>query len=115
MTARHVGFDVIYAGIRLTCEEIAQSALEESADIIGLSVLSGSHVILAEQLMAQLDEAGATEHIPVVLGGIVPAEDVELLQQRGIKRIFTPADYALADVMAQLLDVLEEAHADALS
>ncbi|MDP3940480.1 MAG: protein meaA [Deltaproteobacteria bacterium] len=108
VSARHVGFDVIYSGIRLSPEEIVQSAVEEGADLIGVSVLSGSHLELARQIMNELRKAGAEKRINVVLGGIVPSGDFEALEKIGIKRIFTPADFGLADIMDQLVGLLEE-------
>ncbi|MCP5480816.1 MAG: protein meaA [Spirochaetales bacterium] len=107
VAARHSGFDVIYSGIRLTPEEIVQSALEENADVIGASVLSGSHVELARQMVERLKAAGAEKHIPVIFGGIIPKEDFETLKAIGIQRIFTPSDYELVEIMEQIMDVVE--------
>lgn len=109
VSARHTGFDVIYSGIRLTPEEIVQSAVEESADIIGVSILSGSHIELADQLMERLRQSGAD--IPVIFGGIIPAPDFALLEQRGIKAIFTPRDYSLMDIMERIMDLVEDRQA----
>ncbi len=108
VAARHSGFDVIYTGIRLSPDEIAQSAVEEDADVIGLSVLSGSHVEMAKQVVEKLREAGAHPHIPVVLGGIVPAQDMQALEAVGIKRIFTPSDFKLMDIMESIMDIVDE-------
>ncbi len=107
VTARHSGFDVIYSGIRLTPEEIVQSAVEENADVIGVSILSGSHVELAGQLVGKLKEMKA-DRIPVVFGGIIPKEDFATLEKEGIRKIFTPSDYRLMDIMDQILNVVEE-------
>ncbi|HNL70248.1 MAG TPA: methylmalonyl-CoA mutase family protein, partial [Leptospiraceae bacterium] len=107
VTARHSGFDVIYSGIRLTPEEIVQSAVEENADIIGISILSGSHIELAEQIVAKLKEMKA-ERIPVVFGGIIPKEDFAVLEKTGIRKLFTPSDYKLMDIMDSILNVVEE-------
>jgi (2R)-ethylmalonyl-CoA mutase len=106
VTARHCGFDVVYGGIRLRVEDIAQSAVEEDADVIGVSILSGSHVELTEQLMAALDTAGGAD-IPVVLGGIVPEQDRDVLRSLGVRDVFTPGDVSLVDVMSRVLDVVE--------
>jgi (2R)-ethylmalonyl-CoA mutase len=108
VSARHVGFDVIYSGIRLSPEEIVQSAVEEGADLIGASVLSGSHMDLSRQMLAGLVAAGADEDIAVVIGGIIPPSDAEDLLQAGIERVFTPADYELMDIMESIVGVLEE-------
>jgi len=109
VAARYTGFDVIYSGIRLTPQEIVTSAVEESADIIGVSILSGSHVELARQVMNQLETAGARDKVPVVFGGIIPETDFEELTAIGIRRIFTPSDYELIDVMERIMTVVEEA------
>ncbi len=108
VAARHTGFDVVYSGIRLTAEEIVHSAVEEHADLIGVSILSGSHLELAEQIMQQLREAGAEGEIPVVFGGIIPVGDFEALRAKGIRAVFTPADFSLLDIMERLLDVVAE-------
>lgn len=107
VSARHVGYDVIYSGIRLSPEEIVRSAVEEDADVIGASVLSGSHVELARQILALLDEHGARERIALVIGGIIPPDDVPALTEMGVERIFTPADYELIDIMESISDVVE--------
>ena len=113
VSARHVGFDVIYSGIRLSAEEIVTSAVEEGADVIGASVLSGSHLALAEQIMDGLRSNGA-EHIRVVLGGIVPRPDVDKLKAIGVRQVYTPADYGLMDIMEAIVVMLEQ-DADALA
>jgi (2R)-ethylmalonyl-CoA mutase len=107
VSARHVGFDVIYSGIRLSPDEIVQSAVEEGADLIGASVLSGSHIDLAKQILEGLREQDADEDIAVVVGGIIPPADARELESMGIRKVFTPADYDLMDVMESMVDVLE--------
>ncbi|MCP4447234.1 MAG: protein meaA [Myxococcales bacterium] len=107
VAASDVGFEVVYAGIRSTPEELAQTALEESVDIIGLSVLSGSHLELAEEFMACLRQRGIEHEVKVVLGGIVPAADVQRLLGFGLSRVFTPSDYQLSEVLGSLLDLLD--------
>lgn len=107
VSARHVGFDVIYSGIRLSPDEIVQSAVEEGADLIGASVLSGSHIDLAKQILDGLREQGADEDIAVVFGGIIPPADARELESLGIKKVFTPADYELMDIMESIVDILE--------
>jgi len=108
VAARHCGFDVIYSGIRLTPEEIVQSAVEEDADVVGLSVLSGSHVELVRQIVDRMEEVGASTHIPLVVGGIIPSADVELLESMGVKAVFTPSDYEIAGILDRVMDVVEE-------
>lgn len=108
VAARHAGFDVIYFGIRLSAVDIVQSALEENVDVIGISLLSGSHNEITDQLFEELDKNGAAASIPVILGGIIPAPDFDQLHNKGIKRIFTPKDYDLMAVMGQIMDVINE-------
>ncbi len=108
VAARDAGFEVIYSGIRLTPEEIVRSAVDESAHVIGISILSGSHLELAEQLMTELEAAGAADEIAVVFGGIIPREDMPTLEGLGIKRVFTPSDFDLVDLMGELLKLVEE-------
>jgi len=108
VSARHVGFDVIYSGIRLSPEEIVQSAVEESADLIGASVLSGSHMELAEQIIQGLRDAKADKRIAVVFGGIIPQTDFAELKAKGVKRVFTPSDYSLLDIMESIVGIIEE-------
>jgi (2R)-ethylmalonyl-CoA mutase len=95
---------VIYAGIRLEPAAIAATAVQEDVDVIGLSVLSGSHVELAAAVLHELEARGG-KGTPVVLGGTVPAGDHERLCQLGVRRIFTPSDFRLVDVVGALLDL----------
>jgi (2R)-ethylmalonyl-CoA mutase len=115
VSARHVGFDVIYSGIRLSADEIVTSAVEEGADVIGASVLSGSHVALAEQIIDGLEQHGARDRIQVVLGGIVPPSDVDKLLALGVRRVFTPQDYELLDIMESIVGLLEGQDAAAVA
>ncbi len=107
VSARHVGFDVIYSGIRLSPDEIVQSAVEEDADVIGASVLSGSHLELAQQVMDRLGEYGAADRVQVVFGGIIPKGDFDKLAAIGVRRVFTPSDYELIDIMESIVELLE--------
>src|SRR5262245_32397500 len=106
VAARHAGFDVVYGGIRMTPAEIVQSAVEEDASVLGLSVLSGSHLEIARMVLEALERQGARDAIPVVLGGIVPDADVEPLTRLGVKAVFTPRDFDLMAVMDRILDVI---------
>ncbi len=108
VAARHAGFDVIYFGIRLSAADIVQSALEENVDVIGISLLSGSHNEIIDQLFAELDANNASQAIPVILGGIIPAPDFASLKEKGVKRIFTPKDFDLMAVMNEIMDVINE-------
>lgn len=108
VSARHVGFDVIYSGIRLSADEIVRSAIDEGADVVGVSVLSGSHVELAEQIMEGLRSAGAADDVTVVVGGIIPAGDVPKLEALGVAAVFTPSHYDLMDIMEAIVTLVED-------
>ncbi len=105
VAARHVGFDVIYSGIRLTPEEIARAAVEENADLVSMSILSGSHLELVEQLMKTLVKHKAEKEIPLVVGGIIPESDFAALTKLGAQHIFTPKDYDLVAIMEKSLEI----------
>ncbi|PJZ44162.1 protein meaA [Leptospira brenneri] len=106
VSAKHSGFDVIYSGIRLSPEEIVQSAVEENANVIGLSILSGSHKEIVKQLFDELTHYKAK--IPVVIGGIIPESDFEELKAMGIREIFTPKDYDLMSIMEKIIDIVSK-------
>jgi (2R)-ethylmalonyl-CoA mutase len=106
--ARDAGFEVIYQGIRLTPDEIVAAAVEEGVDLIGLSVLSGSHLRAVADVLSGLKVAGSD--IPVVVGGIIPAEDEQTLRAQGVARVFTPKDFELTRVIDELVTVVREAH-----
>jgi ethylmalonyl-CoA mutase len=105
--ARDVGFDVVYEGIRVTPEQIAASALEEGVHLVGLSILSGSHLELVPVVLDKLKAAGLS-HIPVVVGGIVPDRDAARLREAGVSRVYTPKDFALDTIMADLVALVAE-------
>jgi (2R)-ethylmalonyl-CoA mutase len=105
--ARDAGFEVIYQGIRLTPAQIASAAVEEDVHCLGLSILSGSHLELVPAVQAALREAGGAD-IPVVVGGIVPQADAERLRAAGVARVFTPKDYDLNAIMAEIVAVIRE-------
>jgi (2R)-ethylmalonyl-CoA mutase len=105
VAARDAGLEVIYAGIRSTPEAIAQTAVQEAVDLVGLSILSGSHVELAGAVTAALAARGAGD-VPVVVGGIVPPADGDRLRALGVARVFTPADFRLVDVIGGIVDLL---------
>ena len=106
VAARDAGFEVIYAGIRLEPAAIAQAAVQEDADVIGLSVLSGSHVELTRAVLDELRARGAAD-VPVVVGGVIPARDHEALRALGVRRVFTPSDFRLVDIVGALVDLCE--------
>jgi ethylmalonyl-CoA mutase len=106
--ARDVGFEVIYSGIRLTPEEIVAAAVEEDVDLVGLSVLSGSHLGAVRDVLAGLRAAGVDA--PVVVGGIIPPDDARTLRSAGVARVFTPRDFDLNEIMDELVTVVREAN-----
>ncbi len=108
--ARDVGMEVVYDGIRLTPQEIVQSARDEGVHVIGLSILSGSHGVLVVDVVEGLREAGLG-HIPVVVGGIIPEEDAILLKKAGVRRVYTPKDFDLTRIMDEIVDVVSEQNA----
>ncbi len=103
--ARDVGMEVVYEGIRLTPAQIVNAAVEESVHIVGLSILSGSHVPLVADVMHRMREAGM-EHIPVIVGGIIPPEDETALLESGVTRVYTPKDYQLTAIMRDIVSIV---------
>ncbi len=106
---RDVGFEIVYEGIRLTPEQIVKAALEEGVHLIGLSVLSGSHAEMVEDMFAQLQQAGLAE-LPVVIGGIIPENDAALLKEKGIAAVYTPKDIDLNGIMMDILNLVRKAN-----
>jgi len=104
--ARDCGMDVVYDGIRFTPAEIVEAALEQDVHMIGLSILSGSHVPLVQEVLERLRRAGR-EDIPVIVGGIIPAADAAALMAAGVTAVYTPKDYALNRIMADIVAVIE--------
>ncbi len=100
--ARDCGMDIGYNGIRLTPEEIVRAARDENAHVVGLSILSGSHMPLMEDLMRRMREAGLGD-VPVIVGGIIPEEDAKRLQQMGVARVYTPKDFELNTIMMDIV------------
>ncbi|MBX6368236.1 MAG: protein meaA [Rhodospirillales bacterium] len=107
LAARDAGLDVVYEGIRLTPAQITTAALQESVHVVGLSILSGSHVELAREVLEGLRAAGL-EDVPVVIGGIIPARDAEMLRREGVARVYTPKDYALGAIVSDIVDLVAE-------
>lgn len=107
--ARDVGFEVVYQGIRLTPEQIVAAAVQEDVHVVGLSVLSGSHLEVVPHVVDGLRAAGAGD-VPVIVGGIIPPDDAALLTERGIARVFTPKDYELTGIMDGIVSLIRERH-----
>jgi (2R)-ethylmalonyl-CoA mutase len=104
--ARDVGMEVIYQGIRLTPEQIAASARDEDVDVVGLSILSGSHRELVPETVRLLREAGLD--VPVVVGGIIPSADARALTEAGVARVYTPKDFDLNRIMGEIADLVSD-------
>ena len=105
--ARDAGMEVVYEGIRLTPEQIVSAARDEAVHVVGLSVLSGSHVALVTDVM-DLMRAEGLDDIPVVAGGIIPPADAETLKAAGVARVYTPKDFDLTAIMDQIVDLAAE-------
>jgi (2R)-ethylmalonyl-CoA mutase len=103
--ARDAGFEVVYQGIRLTPAEIVAAAVAEDVDVVGLSILSGSHLQVVPAVLAGLKVAGLGD-VPVVVGGIIPEADAARLRAQGVARVFTPKDYALTAIMDEIVTVI---------
>jgi ethylmalonyl-CoA mutase len=106
--ARDAGMQVVYEGIRLTPEQIVEAALEKKAHVVGLSILSGSHLPLVKDVVSRLREATNAD-IPVVVGGIIPPEDASALKDAGVAAVYTPKDFELNRIMSDLVRIVEDA------
>jgi (2R)-ethylmalonyl-CoA mutase len=104
--ARDAGMDVTYEGIRLTPAEIVDAAREQKAHVVGLSILSGSHLPLVEDVVARMKEAGLSD-VPVVVGGIIPPEDAQALQKAGVAAVYTPKDFELNRIMTDIVRIVD--------
>ena len=104
IAARDAGMEVVYGGIRLTPRQIAESARDEDPDVVGLSILSGSHRSLVPDVMRELADVGVTA--PVVVGGIIPDDDRAQLLASGVAAVYTPKDYAVARIMSDIVDIV---------
>jgi (2R)-ethylmalonyl-CoA mutase len=103
--ARDAGMQVVYEGIRLTPEEIVDAAQKQNAHVIGLSILSGSHMPLVKDVVGRIKEAGLD--VPVVAGGIIPPEDAAELEKAGVAAVYTPKDFELNRIMSDLVRIVE--------
>ena len=106
--ARDAGFEVVYQGIRLTPEQIVAAAVAEDVHLVGISILSGSHMELVPEVLRGLREAGAGD-VPVIVGGIIPESDAAALRAAGVAMVFTPKDFGLNDIMGEMVGVIRAA------
>jgi (2R)-ethylmalonyl-CoA mutase len=104
--ARDCGMDITYDGIRLTPEELVKTAREQDAHVVGLSILSGSHIPLVEDMMEQMRAAGLG-HIPVIVGGIIPDDDAQRLLGMGVAKVYTPKDFELNTIMMDIVTLVD--------
>jgi (2R)-ethylmalonyl-CoA mutase len=105
--ARDAGMDVTYEGIRLTPEAIVAAAQEKRVHVVGLSILSGSHLPLVHDVVTRMKEAGLDD-IPVVVGGIIPPQDASALKSAGVAEVYTPKDFELNRIMSDLVRIVED-------
>ena len=105
VAARDSGMEVVYEGIRLTPAKIVNAALEEGVHVVGLSILSGSHLPLVKDVLERMRAAGIGD-VPLVVGGIIPIEDERALLASGVARVYTPKDYAIPSIMADIVEVV---------
>ncbi len=109
--ARDAGMQVVYDGIRFTPEEIVDAARKQKAHVVGLSVLSGSHLPLVADVVGRMKDAGLD--VPVVVGGIIPPEDAAALQNAGVAAVYTPKDFELNRIMSDVVRIVERANSNA--
>jgi (2R)-ethylmalonyl-CoA mutase len=107
LRAAQCGMDVRYDGIRFTPLEIVEAARDNNAHIVGLSVLSGAHVQVVREVMNGLREKGL-DHVPVVVGGIIPAEDVNILKQLGVERVYSPKDFEINKIVHEIIEIVDQ-------
>ncbi len=110
--ARDSGMDLVYDGIRLTPAQIVEKAAEENVHVVGLSILSGSHLELVSEVMRRMQDAGLSD-VPVVVGGIIPPEDAAKLQAMGVARIYTPKDFQVNDIMGDIITLVDDTATEA--
>ncbi|AEH50995.1 cobalamin B12-binding domain-containing protein [Pseudothermotoga thermarum] len=103
---RDAGFEVIYTGLRQTPEQIVKTAIQEDVDLIGLSILSGAHIELTRKVLELMKKEGI-ENIPIIVGGIIPPEDVPILLNMGVKKVFGPGTL-LSEIIKEVKAILEE-------
>ena len=105
--ARDCGFEVIYQGIRLTPAEIARAAADEDVHVVGLSILSGAHMLLVPEVLRSLRADGVDPaRVPVVVGGTIPRDEALALREAGVARVFTPEDHDLTAAVGEMADLV---------
>ena len=107
--ARDVGLEVVYDGIRSTPEQLINTCVEEGIHVIGLSILSGSHIYLVEQIINLMKDINI-DNIPMVVGGIIPPVDEKKLIKMGVSAVFTPKNFLIENIMAEIVDIIEKSY-----
>jgi (2R)-ethylmalonyl-CoA mutase len=110
--ARDAGVEVVYEGIRLTPAEIVQAALQEGVHVVGLSILSGSHVTLVAEVVERMRDAGIGD-VPVIVGGIIPPDDEKQLLNSGVAAVYTPKDFDITRILEGIVGIVEDANKEA--
>ena len=105
--ARDIGLEVVYDGIRSTPEQLVNTCVEEGIDIIGLSILSGSHIFLVKQMILLMKKFKMV-NLPIVVGGIIPPKDEKKLLAMGVSAVFTPKNFQIEDIMSRIVDIIEQ-------
>ncbi|MDC3090776.1 methylmalonyl-CoA mutase family protein [Rickettsiales bacterium] len=108
--ARDIGLEVVYDGIRSTPEQLVNTCVDEGIHIIGLSILSGSHIFLVKQTISLMKKI-KINHIPIIVGGIIPPTDEKKLIKMGVKKVFTPKNFQIEDIMSDIVDIIEISYA----
>ena len=101
----NAGIEVVFAGIRLTTEQMVNTAVQEAVDAIGISILSGAHLTVIRKLIEKLEEKGL-KNLPVIVGGIVPPDDIPILKSMGVREVFTPGT-AMSEIVDKVKYVVE--------
>jgi (2R)-ethylmalonyl-CoA mutase len=105
--ARDIGLEVVYDGIRSTPEQLVNTCVEEGIDIIGLSILSGSHIFLVKQMIVLMRKFKMV-NLPIVVGGIIPPKDEKKLLAMGVSAVFTPKNFQIENIMSRIVDIIEQ-------
>jgi (2R)-ethylmalonyl-CoA mutase len=105
--ARDAGMEVVYEGIRFTPEDIVKAARDKDVHVVGLSILSGSHMPLVKEVVGKMREAGLAD-VPVVVGGIIPPDDAANLKDAGVAAVYTPKDFELNRIMTDIVHIVED-------
>ena len=108
--ARDIGLEVVYDGIRSTPEQLVNTCVDEGIHIIGLSILSGSHIFLVKQTILLMKKI-KINNIPIIVGGIIPPSDEKKLIKMGVKQVFTPKNFQIEDIMSNIVDIIDSSYA----